>query len=65
MLFYPGNDEPLRFRLLDDLLNAVSCADRKELELHTYSFVCKISILRIRQPGEIRAWYDPPTKEQT
>ena len=63
LLFLPGQEEPLKFRLLDDLLNAVSAANHREIFLHTYSFVAKLSILQLRAPGDPRPWYDYPVKE--
>lgn len=63
LLFLPGQEEPLKFRLLDDLLNTVSAANHRELFVHTYSFVAKLSILQLRAPGDPRPWYDYPVKE--
>lgn len=63
LLFLPEATEPLKFRLLDDLLNALTADDYKEIELHSYSFVARLTILHIRRPGELRPWYDAPLQE--
>jgi len=63
LLFLPHEEEPLRFRLLDDVINAVSCQGYRHFRLETFSFVGTITVLHIRTPGEFRAWYDNPNKE--